>query len=169
MGERTVDELEALVGTTRQTVSGLRVEPGKVAEFARAVGDDNPAFRDDTAAREQGFERRPAPLTFTRTSVFPRYRPDGADDVGDIAMGFDLGFDERHRVHGEQEYEFERPVYVGDVLDGTTELVDVDRRESGDGGWLTFATLETVYRDRDGGRVLTERVTLVDTEEKRRA
>jgi peroxisomal enoyl-CoA hydratase 2 len=70
---RRLDDLREHVGEPRTTVEGFAVEAGKVEEFARAVGDDNPVHRDANAATGQGFDRVPAPLTFTRTSTFPRY------------------------------------------------------------------------------------------------
>src|SRR3546814_14550058 len=51
------------------------VEDGKVAEFAKAVRDDNPAHRDRAAAEEQGFAGIPAPLTFVSPSPHSRRRP----------------------------------------------------------------------------------------------
>ncbi|WP_336135194.1 FAS1-like dehydratase domain-containing protein [Natronomonas amylolytica] len=159
MPEPTIAKLEGRIGDTVDSVSGLTVEAGKVAEFAAAVGDDNPVFRDREVATERGLERRPAPPTFTRTSMFPQYRPEG---VG--RLGFDLGFDIRYELHGEQAYEFERPVYVGDTLSATTTLADAYEREGRDGATMTFAVLETVYRDESDDRVLTERETLIETD-----
>jgi acyl dehydratase len=159
MADDTIDRLSERVGKTVDSVEGLDVEAGKVAEFAAAVGDDDPVFYDPSAAAERGFERRPAPPTFTRISMFPRYRP---DDVG--RLGFDLGFDIRYELHGEQRYEFERPVYVGDTLSATTTLSDAYEREGRDGNALTFAVLETEYADEGGDVVLTERETLIETD-----
>jgi acyl dehydratase len=159
MSERTIDRLSERVGETVESVEGLHVEAGKVAEFAVAVGDDDPVFRDREVAADRGLDRRPAPPTFTRTSMFPRYRPDG---VG--RLGFDVGFDIRYELHGEQRYEFERPVYVGDTLSATTTLADAYEREGRDGDTLTFAVLETEYVDESGSLVLTERETLIETD-----
>jgi acyl dehydratase len=160
MAEKSMDELESLVGTSVVTVEEFEVEAGKVEEFARALKDDNPAHRDAEAAADQGFESIPAPLTFTRTAYFPRYRPEGVDDT----RPFDLGMRPEYRVHGEQEYEFERPVRVGDTLTGEVTLVDVYQREGSRGGTMTFAVFETEYRDAEGGLVLTERATTIETE-----
>lgn len=160
MPTKPLDELRAQVGESVRTVEDLRVEAGKVEEFARAVGNDNPAHRDADAAARRGFDAIPAPLTFTRTSYFPRYRPAGIDED----LGFDLGFRREHVVHGEQAYEFERPVEVGDVLTGTTTLVDVYQREGDRGGTMTFAVYETEFRDRDGDLVCTERLTRIETQ-----
>lgn len=151
-----IEALEEKVGTSVVTVEDFRIEAGKVEEFARAIGEDNPAFRDPAAAREQGFESIPAPLTFTRVSTFPRYRAvDG--------RGIDIGFREEYAIHGEQEYEYERPLQVGDVLTGETTLVDVYQREGGRGGTMTFAVLETEYRNEDDDLVVTERATAIET------
>jgi acyl dehydratase len=157
--ERTLDRLEDRVGDAVESVEELTVEAGKVAEFAAAVGDDDPVFRDPEVAAERGFERRPAPPTFTRTAMFPRHRPDG---VG--RLGFDLGFDVRYELHGEQTYEFERPVYVGDTLSATTTLTDAYEREGRQGGTMTFAVLETEYVDGEESPVVSERATVIETE-----
>ncbi|WP_323173321.1 MaoC family dehydratase N-terminal domain-containing protein [Natrialba sp. PRR66] len=162
MPSKSLTELEEQVGRTVTTVEDFVVEPGKVEEFARAIKDNNPVFRDESAARDQGYEAIPAPLTFTRTAYFPRNRPDGVD----LDHGFDLGFDQSRVVHGEQEYVYERPLYAGDVLSGETTLVDVYERTGSRGGTMTFAVLETVYRDDDGEHVLTERLTRIELAEK---
>jgi peroxisomal enoyl-CoA hydratase 2 len=158
--EYPIEDLEAQVGTTRTTVEGLAVEAGKVGEFARAVHDDNPAHRSTDAAREQGFDAIPAPLTFTRVAFFPRYQPDGIDE----SFGFDMGFDRAHLLHGEQAYEFDRPLTVGDTLTGETTLEDVSQSEGGRGGTLTFAVFRTDFYDEAGDRVLAERITRVETQ-----
>ena len=145
-----------MVGTSVVTVDGFEVEGGKVEEFARAVKDDNPAHRSQEAAEAQGFDRVPAPLTYARVSSFPRYRVvDG--------RGIDLGFRREYSIHGEQSYEFERPLEVGDVLTGTTTLTDVYQREGSRGGTMTFAVLETEYRDESDELVVVDRATAIET------
>lgn len=41
-----IDELESRIGETERSVQGFRIEARKVVEFAAAIGDDNPAYRD---------------------------------------------------------------------------------------------------------------------------
>jgi peroxisomal enoyl-CoA hydratase 2 len=156
MPEKPIEELEALVGTSVVTVEDFAIEAGKVEEFARAVKDDDPIHRDRAVAQERGFEDIPAPLTFERVSMFPRYRTVEK-------YGIDLGFREEYTIHGEQAYEYERPLVVGDVLTGTTTLADVYERDGGRGGTMTFAVLETEYTDEDGELVLTARSTAIET------
>jgi len=150
----TLERLESMVGERVRTVEGFTVESGKVEEFARAVGDDDPVYRDPDVAASRGFEAVPAPLTFVRTTDFPRYR---------TGEGVDLGFRHEHTLHGEQAYEYDRPLAVGDTLTGETAVVDAYEREGGRGGTMTFAEVETEFRDRSGERVLVSRATAIET------
>jgi len=161
MPEKPLAELREMVGESHSVVEDLEIEAGKVEEFARSVHDDDPVHRDADAAAESGFDAIPAPLTFTRVGFFPRYRPDDVDDM----RPYDLGFDPGRKVHGEQEYTYERPLVVGDVLSGEITLTDVYQRESSGGGTLTFAEFVIEYTDEDDATVLTERVTVIETPE----
>ncbi|MEF8841948.1 MAG: MaoC family dehydratase N-terminal domain-containing protein [Haloarculaceae archaeon] len=151
----TLERLESMVGERVRTVEGFTVEAGKVEEFARAVGDDDPVYRDPEVARERGFEAVPAPLTFARTTDFPRYRTDER---------IDLGFRPEHTLHGEQAYEYDRPLVVGDRLTGETAVVNAYEREGRRGGTMTFAAVETEFRDRSGERVFVSRATAIETD-----
>ena len=156
MPEKSIEELESLVGTSVVTVEDFEIEAGKVEEFARAVKDDDPVYRDEEVAADRGFDAIPAPLTFERVSMFPRYRTVEK-------YGIDLGFQEEYTIHGEQAYEYERPLVVGDALTGTTTLTEVYERNGGRGGTMTFAVLETAYTDEDDELVLTARSTAIET------
>lgn len=158
MPDGGIDRLRARVGESVTSVVGMTVEAGKVAEFAEAVGDNDPLFRDESVAAARGYDRIPAPPTYTRTSMFPQYRPNGV-----ARLGIDLGFDIRRELHGEQAYEFERPVYVSDTLSATTTLTDVYQREGRNGGSMTFAVLETDYSTGSEDLVVTERETIIET------
>ncbi|WP_440764530.1 FAS1-like dehydratase domain-containing protein [Natronorubrum sp. DTA7] len=158
MPNKPLADLEAMVGDSKVTVERFRIEAGKVEEFARSITESDPVFRAADVAHKRGFDRTPAPLTYPRVSRFPRYRPE------DIEMyGFDLGFQPEYVLHGEQAYEYERPLQVGDVLTGTTTLAKVFQREGGRGGTMTFAVYETEYRDENDDLVLTDRATAIET------
>lgn len=162
MPTRSDEALDTLVGTAKSTVRDFRVEAGKVEEFARAIHNDDPVYRDESVARERGHPAIPAPPTFLRTTYFPRYRAkDAPVRDGGAYFGFDVGFSPTDTVHGEQEYEFERPLYVGDVLDGTTTLADLSQSE-GSSGQLTFAVFETEYTNKEGRLIATERTTFIE-------
>lgn len=150
-----LERLESMVGESVETVRGFTVEGGKVEEFARAVGDDDPVYRDPAIAAERGFDAVPAPLTFARTADFPRYR---------TGREVDLGFRPEYTLHGEQTYEYDRPLVVGDTLAGETAVVNAYEREGARGGTMTFAEVETEYRDASGERVLVSRATAIETD-----
>ena len=64
-------------------------------------------------------------------------------------------------LHGEQEFSYQRPITVGDVLVGEGTLTDVYEKES-KGKTMTFVVVETVWRDeKDGQPVVTERFNLI--------
>lgn len=150
----SIEKLSELVGTSHKSVCGLRVEPGKVAEFARAVGYDDPLFFGREQARKRGYDAIPAPPTFTRVWQFPRHQPNELTGY----RGFDLGVG-LDTIHGEQRYEYHRPLLVGDVLSGETTLVEASIRSES----LTRVVLETEY-NANGEDVVTERTTLLATE-----
>lgn len=158
MPDHDLETLRKRIGESKTVVEGFAVEAGKVAEFVSSLGDESMIYRDPDAAADSGLRAVPAPVTFVRTSVFPRYRTsdNGKDPV------FDLGFDPRYELHAEQEYDIERPVYVGDVLTGEATLTDVYQREGTD-TLLTFAVEAIEYRDDTDSSVLTERMTFVET------
>jgi peroxisomal enoyl-CoA hydratase 2 len=158
MPNRPINELNSMIGRSEDIVDGMRIEAGKVTEFAHALGCEDPIHYEEDAARSAGLQAIPAPITFLRTSVFPRYRREGLDHD----PVFDLGFDKRREVHGEHSFRFERPIYVGDTLSASATLVDVYQRESSDQGVLTFAVQEIKYRDEDGETVATERMTVIE-------
>ena len=86
----------------------MPIEWSKVREFARAIRDPNPAYFDPELAKiEVG--GIPIPPTFLQVAAFWQ------DGESVPTAHFDI----RRILHGEQEFEFFRPIYVGDVLTGT--------------------------------------------------
>ena len=80
-----------------------------IRQFADAIGDRNPIYRDPSAAQAAGHPDVVAPPTFLTVLGF-RF---GADSpVLDPALGLDYSL----VVHGEQKFELHRPVCAGDVL-----------------------------------------------------
>ncbi len=130
----------------------MPVEWGKVREFARAIRDPNPVYFDPEAAKREcgGI---PVPVTFLVTSSFWQ----GADSAP--SADFDL----RRILHGEQEFEFFKPIFVGDVLTGVSRIADVYEKEGGRGGKMTFLVMETQYTNQKGDKVAVSRSTLIET------
>jgi acyl dehydratase len=86
----------------------------KVREFARAIGDDNPACHDPEAARALGYADVVAPPTFV--IILALEAATGAvQDPG-------LGLDYTRVVHGEQRFSYVRPIVAGDELQVTVTI-----------------------------------------------
>ncbi|HTY54146.1 MAG TPA: MaoC family dehydratase N-terminal domain-containing protein [Candidatus Binataceae bacterium] len=147
---------KSLIGKTAAPFT-MPIEWGKVREFARAIRDRNPAYFDPELARKEcgGI---PIPPTFLMTSAF--WQASSAQDAG---AALDFGFDTRRILHGEQEFEFYQPIFVGDVLTGVTRVADLYEKEGGRGGKMTFAVVETEYTNQKGEKIALARFTLIET------
>lgn len=86
----------------------------KVREFARAVGETSPISLDVDAARAAGYSDLVAPPTFAIALSL---------EAGHAAA-FDpeLGLDYTRVVHGEQRFEYARPIVAGDELVATASI-----------------------------------------------
>lgn len=130
------------------------VEEGKIAEFARAVGDDNPAHRDPEAAAAQGFAAIPAPLTFSASSALWAQGPHPLAG---------LQLDLTRVLHGETELDIRRPLLAGDELTVEAAFVGTEEKQGRRGGQMRIHTIENTYRDANGEIVQVERRRLVET------
>ena len=80
----------------------------KIVEFADAVGDPNPAYRNVDAARALGHPDVVAPPTFLVVLTMRA--------SAQVIFDPELGLDYSMVVHGEQSFAYERPVHAGDEL-----------------------------------------------------
>jgi acyl dehydratase len=142
------------------------IERGPVAVFAAAVKDDDPIRRDARAAAEAGYAGIPVPPTFPGVMEhwgrLAEIQPDDPAQVNAFAevIGPLLGSGGMI-LHGEQEFEYHRPVLVGDVLSGESKVADVYEKE-GKGHVMTFLVVETSWSDdRSGDLVVTSRMNLI--------
>jgi acyl dehydratase len=68
----------------------------------------------------------------------------------------ELGLDYTRVVHGEQAYDYRRPVHVGDALTAVPRIAEIRAR-----GPLEFLVVESDIRDGDGQTVMVARTTLI--------
>jgi len=73
----------------------------------------------------------------------------------------ELGLNFMTLVHGEQEFEYLRPVYAGDSLTGQGRISNVEKRPGKRGGEMTLVTMETEATDAGGKLVFFSRNTLI--------
>jgi acyl dehydratase len=129
------------------------VEEGKIREFAAAVGDPNPIYRDREAARAVGHPSIPAPPTF---SIVAAHWRDQA------AMVRRLGLDLRRIVVGEAQWDYLVPIYAGDWLSGARIVKDVSERTGRRGGRMTMLTIETELRNQRGEVAVRQRDLVIE-------
>jgi acyl dehydratase len=129
------------------------VEEGKIREFASAVSDPNPIYRDREAARAAGHPSIPAPPTF---SIVAAHWRDQA------AMVQRLGLDLRRIVVGEAQWDYLGAVYAGDRLSGARIVKEVIERSGRRGGRMAMITIETELRNQRGELVLRQRDLVIE-------
>ncbi len=114
----------------------------KIREFADAINDPNPVYRDRAAAQALGYPDVIAPPTFAIVLTLPA--------GGQVIKDPDFGIDYSRVVHGEQRFVHHRPVVAGDVLQ-VVVTVDGIRVAAGNDIVNTRAEVMTV----EGEQVLT--------------
>lgn len=120
----------------------------KVREFARALGEIDEVYFDVDAARARGFSDVVAPPTYAiRLSMAA---------AENVVMDPDLGLDYTRVVHGDQRFEYARPIVAGDELVATV-TIDGIRSAAGNDILTTRAEIRTV----SGELVVTSHSTLV--------
>jgi acyl dehydratase len=137
-----------LVGRSYPPSAVYEVGREKIAEFATALGDPDPAYRDPAAARALGHSDVIAPPTFAIVLSL------GAGNV--VVEDPDVGIDYSRVVHGEQRFTHHRPVRAGDRLVATA-TIDAVKTVAGNDMLTTRVDLTTA----DGEPVCTTRSMLV--------
>ncbi len=121
----------------------------KIAEFAAAIGDTSPIYRDRAAAQAAGYADVIAPPTF---AIVISMGGSGAA-LADPALGLNYAM----VVHGEQRFTYRRPLTAGDVVIAQVTLTDI--RDAGRNVMLTTSTdIKTVA----GELVCTALSTIVE-------
>jgi acyl dehydratase len=124
------------------------VEKGAIRRFAEALGDPNPIYVDETAARAAGHPGLVAPPTFPVVLTSnERFR-----------HSLDLGT--RSILHGEQQFEYVRPLLAGDRIVVRSKVADVQER-AGASGPMDVLVIEDEGRDEQGELVFKTRAMLI--------
>ena len=154
------DDLRALIGSEVTYVARDEIGRAAIRYFALAVGDDNPVYFDDDAARAAGFDGVVAPPTFVCETN--QYADGPVSDEGYVGHRWRLPLEGCREVRGGHEYEFGRPVTPSDRLRVTWRIVDLVEKTSSRGTPLLLLTSEAEYHDDAGGDFLARnRETIV--------
>ncbi|GAB3961234.1 MaoC family dehydratase N-terminal domain-containing protein [Actinoallomurus acanthiterrae] len=119
----------------------------KIREFADAIGDLNPIYRDSEAAKAAGHPDVIAPPTF----------PIVISITGAGLTDPELGLNYSMVVHGEQRFEYARPLHAGDVVTAESTIAGI--RSIGRNERLD---LQTVIKTVDGEHVCTAHNVIIE-------
>ena len=117
----------------------VAVEPFQLRLFAKAIGETNPIYLEEEAAKKAGYRNTLAPPTFANA-----LKMGSPDPFGDWpAMGIELA----KVLHGEQKFEYFAPICAGDTITLQDEITDIyDKKD----GAMEFMVTETTVKNQDG-------------------
>jgi len=141
----------------------LRVEKNKIAEFAAALSqkdstnDVKKIYRDEDAARSEGYINIPIPPTFPTGFAF--WTAGGLFGIIDK-----VGADVTKLLHSEEEYEYFAPICAGDRLTAKMKVADMYERgrKERKGRYFEITVLETEVFNEKNELVLRARTTFVE-------
>lgn len=142
-----------LIGIKSQPTKNI-VERGAVKAFAQSIGDDHPLYVDEAYGNASVYGQNIAPPTFPR--VF---------DYGEIPQ---LKLPEKGLIHGEQMYEYNRPLLVGETVICNSEVVDYVEK-TGKSGTMGLLSVKSVGLDDKGQQLFSSKQVIILTEAVRRA
>lgn len=138
------DEMRAAINVESEPYVN-DIEKGAIVKFARAIGDPNPLFTDEEAARRSRYGGLIAPPTFFRSL---RTGPAKVKVESPYPAALDGG----------SEWEYFEPVRPGDQITVTNYLADVFERPGRLGNML-FMVRETKYINQFNKVVALQRST----------
>jgi len=127
----------------------VEITRGDIRRFAAAIGDDNPLYTDREAAKAAGYADVIAPPTFLISAST-------GGGGGGFILEPELGLNFAMVVHGEQSFDFTRPVQAGDVLVLEQRIADIQDKGSNE-----LMTLVTEVSTEGGEHVATVTNTIV--------
>lgn len=101
----------------------LSIDRTRLRFFAKAIGETNPVYTDEAAAREAGYPDLPAPPTFL-------FSAEQEADVGTLLLKT-LGVPIAHVLHGEQNFTYHKPVCAGETVTVRSVVADIYDKKNG--------------------------------------
>jgi N-terminal half of MaoC dehydratase len=126
------------------------IEKGRLRFFAKAIGETNPVYTDESAALLAGYRTIPAPPTFMFSVDL-----EGPELLPVLKL---LDLDIGRILHGSQEFEYLGQIYAGDRITQQSKIVDIFDKK---GGALEFVVQESTYTNQNDELVGKAQQTLV--------
>lgn len=124
-------------------------EAGQLRFFARAIGETNPIYFDEQAARDAGHPSLPLPPTFLFSLEF---------QIPSNAWRDELGIIPSRILHGEESFTYHRLAHAGDTLHFEMRITDIYDKKN---GALSFVVRESRVTNQRGEHVADLRSVLV--------
>ena len=128
----------------------VEVEKRWVRSFAEAIGETDPVYFDEKAAKAAGYRSLPAAPTFPFALIMDRNQS--------FMILDELGIDKRRAMHAEQSFTYHTDLCAGDVLTGRQKVVDVYDKKN---GALEFLVTDIRLDNQRGEHVCDLRTTVV--------
>lgn len=125
-------------------------EPGRLRLFAKATGQTDSRYIDESATRDAGYPALPVPPTFFFCLEMESPNPRATVERLNIDIGKVL--------HGEQSFRYHRMAFAGETLTFETRIADIYEKK---GGALEFVVRETSVTDETGNPVAELRGVIV--------
>jgi acyl dehydratase len=138
-----------LIGQSLGTRS-IAVEPGRLRFFAKVIGETDPVYLDEAAARAAGHPALPVPPTFLFCLEI-----DAFDSIGTARL---TRLEESRILHGEQRFTYHAMAYAGDTLTFDLTIADVYQKK---GGALDFLVKDTRVTNQHGRHIADLRSIVV--------
>jgi acyl dehydratase len=140
------DEVRKQIGMQSEARM-VEVERGAIRRFAEAIGDPNPLFNDEAAARKTRFGGMIAPPTFCRW-------------LGAAIPEIKIDMPEFRGLDGGSEWEYFEPIRPGDRMSVVSKIADI-RESAGRLGAMVFIMVETSYTNQFGQVCAVQRSTVI--------
>jgi len=122
----------------------------RIIFFAKATGQTDPVYFDESKAKGKGFPSLLAPPTFLTVVVYEQDNP--YEYLNGLSI--DLG----KILHAGQTYKYYRPFFAGDVITMNSQIVDMYDKKNGS---LQFLEFESIYTNQKKLLVAQSLSTLV--------
>ncbi len=139
-----------LIGKETEATT-VTINPESSKAFARVVGEMDPLYHDEAAARAAGYSNVLAPPTYPIAFMAESMNPE---------LFFELELNLPSIVHGEQEFIYFQPIVTGQALTMKGRIADMWEKV-GRSGTLDFVVMEAAASDANGQPVYTSRLTLI--------
>lgn len=143
------EETMALVGEPLIEPVTIVIDARESQRYAHAVGDANPIYFDEDAAKAAGYRTMVAPPTFVSHAPVPPRHQEALREDGLYLTSDRVRLRVDRMMFGGEEWDFLEPVCIGDEITAETRLAQLDEKQGSKGPFVRTVR-ETTYTRSDG-------------------